>query len=148
PCGRRHPRGGEGGMNAALWTFGPFLAATGGRLLGVKPETISGISIDSRTLKPGDAFFAIRGDRFDGHDFVAQALAGGAGVAVVAKDRLAGLGKIKGGLVVVDDVLAALASLGCAARARSGARIAAITGSVGKTGTKEMLARTLAPEGE
>ena len=135
-------------MNGPLWTFDAFIAAIRGRPLGIKPETIAGISIDSRTLLAGDAFFAIKGDRFDGHDFVAQALAAGAGVAVVAKERLAGFGKIKGSLVVVDDVLGALADLGRAARARSSARIAAVTGSVGKTGTKEMLARTLEPEGD
>src|SRR6266704_3627043 len=111
-------------MSGALWTLDAFLAATRGRPLGIKPETLSGISIDSRTLLAGDAFFAIKGDRFDGHDFVAQALAAGAGVAVVAKERLAGLGKIKGSLVVVDEVLAALADLGRAARARSTAQIA------------------------
>ena len=135
-------------MKRSLWDFAPFLAAINGRPLGIKPETLAGVSIDSRTVAPGEAFFAIKGERFDGHDFVAQALAACAGVAVVAKERLAGLGKIKGSLVVVDDVLAALADLGRAARARSIARIAAITGSVGKTGTKEMLARSLAPDGE
>ena len=135
-------------MNRPLWTFDAFIAAVKGRPLGIKPEAIAGISIDSRTLVAGDAFFAVKGDRFDGHDFVAAALAAGAGVAVVAKERLAGLGKIAGSLVVVDDVLGALADLGRAARARSAARIAAVTGSVGKTGTKEMLARTLAPEGD
>src|SRR3979490_2797423 len=117
-------------MKTPLWSFAAFLAAIKGRPIGIKPETIAGVSIDSRTLAPGEAFFAIKGDRFDGHDFVAQALAAGAGVAVVAKERLAGLGKIKGSLVVVDDVLAALADLGRAARARSTAQIAAITGSV------------------
>ena len=135
-------------MNGPLWTFDAFIAAIRGRPLGVRPEAIAGISIDSRTLLAGDAFFAIKGDRFDGHDFVAEALAAGAGVAVVAKQRLAGFGKIEGSLVVVEDVLGALADLGRAARARSSARIAAITGSVGKTGTKEMLARTLEPEGD
>jgi len=135
-------------MKEPLWSFAAFLAAIRGRPLGIKPETIAGVSIDSRTVAPGEAFFAIKGERFDGHDFVAQALAARAGVAVVAKERLAGLGRIKGSLVVVDDVLAALADLGRAARARSPARIAAITGSVGKTGTKEMLARALASDGE
>jgi UDP-N-acetylmuramoyl-tripeptide--D-alanyl-D-alanine ligase len=135
-------------MKTPLWTFDAFLAAINGRVLGIEPAAIPGIAIDSRTLLPGDAFFAIKGDRFDGHDFVAEALAAGAGLAVVAKERLAGLGKINGSLVVVEDVLGALADLGRAARARSSAQVAAVTGSVGKTGTKEMLARTLAPEGE
>src|SRR5260221_8240398 len=134
-------------MTRPLWTFAEFIKATKGRPLGVKPETVTGISIDTRTLAPGDIFFAIKGDRVDGHDYVAKALAAGAGCAVVAEERLAGLGKIKGCLVVVRDVLAALADLGRAARARTDAKIAAITGSVGKTGTKEMLAQALAPEG-
>jgi UDP-N-acetylmuramoyl-tripeptide--D-alanyl-D-alanine ligase len=134
-------------MSQPLWTFDSFVAALKGRPIGVKPEAITGVSIDSRTAAAGDAFFAIRGDRFDGHDFVAQALAGGAGVAVVAEERLVGLAGIKGRLVVVADPLAALADLGRAARSRSAARIAAITGSVGKTSSKEMLARALKPEG-
>src|SRR5579871_888116 len=127
-------------MKEPVWRLPALLAATKGRLIGGAPEAITGVSIDSRTVAPGEAFFAIKGDRFDGHDFVAQAFAAGAGVAVVAKDRLVGLGKPAGTLVVVDDVLAALADLGRAARGRSPARIAAVTGSVGKTGTKEMLA--------
>ena len=102
-------------MNGPLWTFDAFIAAIKGRPLGITPEAIAGISIDSRTLLAGDAFFAIKGDRFDGHDFVAEALAAGAGVAVVAKQRLAGFGKIEGSLVVVEDVLGALADLGRAA---------------------------------
>ena len=135
-------------MTEPLWHFPAFLAATGGRLVGKAPATVTGISIDSRNVAPGEAFFAIKGDRFDGHDFVAQALSAGAGVAVVARERLAGFGGPSATLVVVDDVLAALADLGRAARARSRTRIAGITGSVGKTGTKEMLARSLAPDGE
>jgi UDP-N-acetylmuramoyl-tripeptide--D-alanyl-D-alanine ligase len=133
-------------MSAPLWVFADALAATGGRVVGIPPDPITGVSIDSRTVSPGDAFFAIRGERFDGHEFVASALSGGAAVAVVAEGQLAGLGDV-GPMIVVNDVLAALADLGRAARARSGARIAAITGSVGKTGTKEMLAAALASEG-
>ncbi len=134
-------------MSRPLWTFSAFLEATRGSPLGVRPDAIEGISIDSRTVTKGDAFFALRGDNFDGHDFVVQALAAGAATAVVARDRLAGFGKIKGSLVLVDDVLQALADLGRAARARSEAKIAAVTGSVGKTSTKEMLARALEADG-
>jgi UDP-N-acetylmuramoyl-tripeptide--D-alanyl-D-alanine ligase len=134
-------------MSAPLWTFADFLAGTGGRPVGAVPEAITGISIDSRTIREGEAFFAIRGDAHDGHDFVGKALAAGAGTAVVARAHLSALGKVRGALVVVDDVLAALAGLGRAARARSSARIAAVTGSVGKTSTKEMLAAALAGEG-
>jgi UDP-N-acetylmuramoyl-tripeptide--D-alanyl-D-alanine ligase len=118
-----------------------------GRPVGARPEAVTGISIDSRTIEPGEAFFAIHGDRFDGHDFASMAVARGAATAVVGEDRLASLGRIKGSLTVVDDVLDALRGLGVAARARSEARIAAITGSVGKTTTKEMLATALAPDG-
>ena len=134
-------------MSAPPFTFAELLATTGGRAVGPAPEAILGISIDSRTVAPGDAFFAIRGDRFDGHDFVGMALAAGAATAVVAEDKLAGIGPVTGSLVVVPDVLEALAALGRAARAQSGARIAAVTGSVGKTGTKEMLALALAGDG-
>ena len=134
-------------MNTPLWTFADLVAATAGRPVGPEPDSVTGISIDSRTVGSGEAFFAIRGDRFDGHDFVGMALAGGAATAVVAEDRLASLGRITGSLVVVSDVLEALSALGRAARERSSARIAAVTGSVGKTGTKEMLALALAPDG-
>lgn len=134
-------------MNTPLWTFEEFLSAMKGRPVGVKPEVVSGISIDSRTVGPGEAFFAIQGDRFDGHNFTTQALSGGAVTAVVAESRLAAMGRINGSLTVVADVLDALGDLGRAARARSDAKIVAITGSVGKTGTKEMLARALEPSG-
>ncbi len=135
-------------MTAPLWTFAAFVKATRGRPLGIKPEAITGITIDSRAVAPGEAFFAIKGDRLDGHDYVGKALGAGAGCAVIAAERLASFGRISGPLVVVKDVLAALADLGRAARARSTAHIVAVTGSVGKTSTKEMLARALAPDGE
>jgi UDP-N-acetylmuramoyl-tripeptide--D-alanyl-D-alanine ligase len=134
-------------MSDPLWTFADFLAATRGRPLGAAPQAVTGISIDSRTIQAGEAFFAIKGDAHDGHDFVAKALAAGAATAVIARAHLSALGTARGSLVVVDDVLEALAALGRAARARTQARIAAVTGSVGKTGTKEMLAKALADEG-
>ena len=134
-------------MSAPLWTFERMAKAMKGRPVGAPPAAITGISIDSRTILPGEAFFAIRGDSFDGHDFVTRALSAGAATAVVAEGRLASFGKVTGSLVVVDDVLEALGRLGRAARERSGAKIAAVTGSVGKTGTKEMLARALAGDG-
>ena len=134
-------------MTAPLWSYADLLAATGGRPLGARPAAIAGISIDSRTIAAGEAFFAIRGDTFDGNDFASMALARGAATAVVRADRLPSLGRSSGSLTVVADVLEALTALGLAARARSEARIAAITGSVGKTGTKEMLAAALAADG-
>jgi UDP-N-acetylmuramoyl-tripeptide--D-alanyl-D-alanine ligase len=132
---------------SALWTYEALLEATGGRPLGARPETIAGVSIDSRTVAAGEAFFAIRGDRLDGHDFASMAIMRGAGTAVVAEERLAGLGRIKGSLTVVPDVMEALRCLAAAARARSSAGIVAVTGSVGKTSTKEMLALALAADG-
>ena len=135
-------------MSRPLWSYEAFLAGIKGRAFNTRPETITGISIDSRTVQPGEAFFAIAGDRFDGHDYVSSALARGAATAVVSEARLITLGRVKGSLTVVPDVLAALADLGRAARARSSAGVIAVTGSVGKTGTKEMLARALATEGE
>src|SRR5690606_7909859 len=91
--------------------------------------------IDSRTVQRGELFIALRGPNHDGHDFVADALARGAAALV---DRIPD-GLDAAPLVVVDDTMAALTALGRAARARSSARIAALTGSVGKTGTKEAL---------
>jgi UDP-N-acetylmuramoyl-tripeptide--D-alanyl-D-alanine ligase len=135
-------------MTEPLWTFDALTRAMKGRPVGMQPAAVTGISIDSRTVRPGEAFFAIRGDTFDGHDFAGRALSAGAAVAVVSEARLSSLGKVVGSLVVVDDVLAALERLAKVARARSAAKIAAITGSVGKTGTKEMLVQALAPEGE
>ena len=124
-------------MTAPLWTPHDLVAATGGRLVGDMGPA-SGVSIDTRTLEAGDLFFAIKGDVRDGHGFVRQALAKGAAVAVVAQERAAEF-EGAGTLLVVPDVLAAMAALGIAARARSSARIVAVTGSVGKTGTKEAL---------
>ncbi len=198
-------------MTAPLWTVGAIVEATGAERAGALPETITGISIDSRSIKTGEAFFAIKGDTLDGHDFVAAALKGGAGLAVVARDSLhrighslprvrgrvgeeelqrrdtrtgplpdpppqagegkgtvaagerkagvaVGEGQCRDGsdrsvaadapLLIVADVLAALGDLARAARARSQARIVAVTGSVGKTSTKEALALALRSDGE
>ena len=105
-----------------------------------------GLSIDSRTLGAGDAFFAITDNR-DGHDFVPAALKAGAGVAVVAAGKQ---GAMPNGapLLVVDDVLEALRQLASAARKRSTAKFIGVTGSVGKTGTKEALRLALSRAGE
>jgi UDP-N-acetylmuramoyl-tripeptide--D-alanyl-D-alanine ligase len=132
---------------SAVWTSHALSTAVGGRVAGALPEAITGVSIDSRTIAPGEVFFAIRGENFDGHDFVAAALERGAGAAVVAESKLAGAGLQAGPLVVVPDVLEALRKLGVAARARTAARIIGITGSVGKTGTKEALKLALSRSG-
>ncbi|MGR7995430.1 UDP-N-acetylmuramoylalanyl-D-glutamyl-2,6-diaminopimelate--D-alanyl-D-alanine ligase [Xanthobacter sp. ZOL 2024] len=110
-------------------------------------DGVTGISIDSRTLSPGDAFFAIAGENSDGHDYVETALRAGAAVAVVEKSKAERFGA-EAPLLLVDDVLAALRDLAGAARARSGAGIVAVTGSVGKTTTKEALRLALGADGE
>ncbi len=130
----------------ALWTLDAMAAAMGAQRRGVLPETISGISIDSRTIAAGDAFFAIA-DRRDGHEFVGAALSGGAGLAVIAADRTARFPD-DAPLLVVPDVLAALRDLAAAARARTEAKVIGVTGSVGKTGTKEALRLALSSDGE
>jgi UDP-N-acetylmuramoyl-tripeptide--D-alanyl-D-alanine ligase len=135
----------------ALWTRDALEAATGGRLIGAD-RPIGGASIDTRTLQPGDLFFAIRGDARDGHDFVADALARGAGAAVVSAGRAGDLASHGPVLAVPeagpDPVLTAMVRLGAAARARTAAQIVAVTGSVGKTGTKEALRHVLSAQGE
>lgn len=130
-----------------LWTLDTLVAATGGRIEGAPASAITGVSIDTRTLQKGDAFFAIKGDRVDGHDYVAKAVAAGAGVSVVAEARAGEMPK-DAALVIVPDVLEALRALARAARARSNAKIIAVTGSVGKTSSKEMLKLTLEQTGE
>ncbi|TPL95626.1 UDP-N-acetylmuramoylalanyl-D-glutamyl-2,6-diaminopimelate--D-alanyl-D-alanine ligase [Mesorhizobium sp. B2-3-12] len=131
-----------------LWTSEALIAATDGRPLGPMPEGISGISIDSRSLQPGDAFFAIKGEAMDGHDFVTAAIKAGAGVLVVAEGKLPSLGRLTAPIIVVEDVLVALEKLGVAARTRSQAKVIAVTGSAGKTTTKEALRHVLSSVGK
>ncbi|MBO6716843.1 MAG: UDP-N-acetylmuramoylalanyl-D-glutamyl-2,6-diaminopimelate--D-alanyl-D-alanine ligase [Rhizobiaceae bacterium] len=131
-----------------LWTGQELLVATAGRPLGRLPENVTGISIDSRSLKPGEAFFAIKGDRVDGHDFASSAMGAGAGLLVVAEAKLPALGRLAMPMIVVPDVLEAMVAVGIAARARSKAKIIAVTGSAGKTTTKELLRVALAPSGK
>jgi len=106
---------------------------------------IFGISIDSRTVQKDDLFFAILGDQLDGHEYVAKALDAGARAAVVSRP-VAGVCETK--LLSVKDTLAALNRLGVAARSRTRAKVIAITGSVGKTGTKEALRLGLEKSGQ
>jgi UDP-N-acetylmuramoyl-tripeptide--D-alanyl-D-alanine ligase len=131
--------------NAPLWTADEILAATGGRFSTPPTARLDGASIDSRSLALGDIFVAIKGENRDGHDFVEAAFKAGAGLAIVS--RPAAAMEAAGPLLIVDDPLAALEKLGQAARARSGAVIAGITGSVGKTSTKEMIALALDASG-
>ena len=125
-----------------LWTSAQAIAATGGRT--TTEWQANGVSIDTRTLLPGDLFVALKDVR-DGHDFVAAALEKGAAAALVSRipDGLSS----GAALLVVPDVLQALEDLGRAARARTKARVVGVTGSVGKTSTKEMLRVVLGGQG-
>jgi UDP-N-acetylmuramoyl-tripeptide--D-alanyl-D-alanine ligase len=131
----------------ALWNVEDMAAAMGAERSGPLPAAVLGVSIDSRTIGRGEAFFAIAGERRDGHDFVAPALAAGAGLAVVAAARRADM-PARAPLLVVRDVLEALRALAAAARARTAAKVIGVTGSVGKTSTKEALRLALSKDGE
>ena len=135
-------------MSAApLWTSQAMREAMQAAVSGVLPEAITGLSIDSRTIRPGEAYFAIKGDVHDGHDFVDSALKAGAALAVVATAQRARFAP-DAPLLVVDDVLAGLCDLALASRARLTAQVIAVTGSVGKTSTKEALRAVLSAQGE
>ncbi|WP_126976118.1 UDP-N-acetylmuramoyl-tripeptide--D-alanyl-D-alanine ligase [Frigidibacter oleivorans] len=127
---------------APLWTAAEAAAATGGR--ATRDFAAQGVSIDTRTLVPGDLFVALKDVR-DGHEFVRAALDKGAAAALVS--RIPDGCSAADPLLIVPDVLAGLAALGAAGRARTAARVIAVTGSVGKTSTKEMLRAILAPQG-
>ena len=122
------------------------------RALGVRPPggidplaRLAGVSINSRTVARGELFVAIHGPRHDGHSYVVAALEGGALAGVVAGDRLSGYAEqFRSKLLAVPDTLAALQNLAQAVRTRWGRRLAAVTGSAGKTTTKEILAALLA----
>ncbi len=126
-----------------LWTAAEAAEATGGR--ATTDWQANGVSIDTRTLQPGDLFVALKAAR-DGHDFVAQALEKGAGAALVSHIP-EGVSE-DAPLLIVKDVQAGLEALGQAARARTEARVVGVTGSVGKTSTKEMLATILETRGK
>ncbi|MCT4656451.1 MAG: UDP-N-acetylmuramoylalanyl-D-glutamyl-2,6-diaminopimelate--D-alanyl-D-alanine ligase [Cohaesibacter sp.] len=131
-----------------LWSPADFIAAIAplAQVGDIRP--VSGISIDSRTLDGGDAFFAIKGDAFDGHRFADAALEAGASVVVLEAAQQDRFGHLAERAVFVDDVLIALERLGRAARARCKGKILAITGSVGKTSTKDALRKALEPSGK
>jgi UDP-N-acetylmuramoyl-tripeptide--D-alanyl-D-alanine ligase len=118
------------GMSGALWTSDEIAAATGGTTSA--PFTVTGVTFDSREVGAGDLFVAMPGTVHDGHAFVDAAFAAGAAGAIVARP-------VSGPHVLVDDVFAALQALGQAARERTSATIVGVTGSVGKTSTKEAL---------
>jgi UDP-N-acetylmuramoyl-tripeptide--D-alanyl-D-alanine ligase len=127
-------------MKLPLARIEEFLNATGECEL---KEVATGYSIDSRTVQPGDLFFAVKGERLDGHDFVQQALERGAVSAVVRKDQLARY-SVKTCLLAVDDTLIALQTLATAVRRLWGKPVVGVTGSAGKTTTKEAIAHVLA----
>ena len=121
-----------------MWTADDLVGATGGAVRTLFGAT--GVSIDTRTLQPGDLFVALRGEHGDGHDHVADALARGAAGAMVQRD-------LPGATLLVHDTLEGLWALGRYARARFTGRAVAVTGSVGKTTTKEMLRAILSAAG-
>jgi len=134
-------------MSAPLWTVEAMAASMGAVRHGPLPSGVTGLSIDTRTIAAGEAFFAIKGDARDGHDFVNAALKAGAGLAVVAADKRDAFAK-DAPLLAVPDVLEGLIALARAGRARSTAKFIGVTGSVGKTGTKEALKLALSSDGE
>lgn len=129
-----------------LWSAPELALATAGKLVGRPDGALTGVSIDSRTVGRGEVYFSIKGDVHDGHKFVGDALGRGAALGVVDEahaDEAAPFGPI----LVVKDVLEAMVATGVAARARSRAKIVAVTGSVGKTSTKEALRLALGADG-
>jgi len=126
-------------MTEALWTSAEIAATVAGQVSGDFAAT--GVSIDSRSLERGDLFVALQGPTFDGHDFVAAALQRGAAGALIHR-RPANL-PADAPVIEVVDTMKALEDLGRAARARTEAKVAAVTGSVGKTSTKEALRSVL-----
>jgi UDP-N-acetylmuramoyl-tripeptide--D-alanyl-D-alanine ligase len=130
-----------------LWTVDAMAAAMGAARNGVLPASITGISIDSRTVTRGEAYFAIKGDVHDGHDFVEAAIGNGAALAVIAESQRSKFADDLP-LLAVPDVLEGLIDLARASRARAKAKVLAVTGSVGKTSTKEALRTMLAAQGE
>jgi len=127
-------------MKLSLVRAAEFMQAIG----DFDPNAVAGgYSIDSRTLQPGELFFAVRGERLDGHDFVEAALAKGAVGAVVGKNQLARY-PVKARLLAADDPLVALQHLGAAVRLLWGRPLIGVTGSAGKTTTKEAITHVLA----
>ncbi len=129
----------EAAMGAGAVLEAPASVVQAGALV------VSGYSIDSRTVVPGELFFAVRGDRLDGHDFVVAAVERGAIAAVVSRARVAALpdAALAVPLLIAEDTLVALQALAAHVRRRWGKRVVAVTGSAGKTTTKEAIAAAL-----
>ena len=135
-------------MSAPLWTSSAMAEAMRAEINGALPEAITGISIDSRTIAPGEAYFAIKGDVHDGHDFVDAALKAGAALAVVEAAQREKFRRRRAAAGGGRCARRSGRSGACASRARLGAQVIAVTGSVGKTSTKEALRRVLGAQGE
>lgn len=131
---------------SALYSIAELIAATGGTAEGVSAEAVSSISIDSREIAPGALFVAIRGESFDGHDFIGKAIDAGAVAALVSREKADGLSGLP--LIIAEDALEGLYGLARFSRDRSKARIVAVTGSVGKTSTKEAIRVALEASGK
>src|SRR5690348_17127070 len=126
-----------------LWTAEEAARATGGN--STAEWQAAGISIDTRSIEPGDLFVALQGDARDGHEFAAMALQKGAAAVLVSRvPPNVGEGAP---MLLVEDTLVGLEALGRTARSRAAARIIAVTGSAGKTTAKEMLRLMLSPQG-
>lgn len=128
-------------MRLPLWRIAEFIAAAGG--VCDREAVAGGYSIDSRTIRPAELFFALQGERMDGHDFVASALEKGAVAAVVRKDQASRYSATPQ-VLAVDDTLLALQTLARAVRKLWGKTLVGVTGSAGKTTTKEAIAHVLA----
>ncbi|MBL4906306.1 MAG: UDP-N-acetylmuramoylalanyl-D-glutamyl-2,6-diaminopimelate--D-alanyl-D-alanine ligase [Sneathiella sp.] len=132
-------------VNNPLWTAADIVQATNGHCENTE-WSANGVAIDNRSVVEGDLFIAIVGPNNDGHDYVAKALESGAVAAIVSRIPEDVADKRK--LIVVSDTLHAMEALGRTARKRCSAKVIAVTGSVGKTGTKETLAHILSPQGK
>ncbi|MGE0593733.1 MAG: UDP-N-acetylmuramoyl-tripeptide--D-alanyl-D-alanine ligase [Vicinamibacterales bacterium] len=131
-------------MNVLDLSLGWVAEAVGGRLRSGRADSrVGAVSIDSRTLEPGDFFVALRGERFDGHGFLADAFSQGAAAALVETGVAVPALPAEAGVVEAADTTRALQDLAHAVRTASGARVVAITGSAGKTTTKDALAEML-----
>lgn len=137
-----------GKRGVVLFTWSDIAEATGGTLCGAAAGTVSGVSTDSRTVAAGELFVPLRGERFDGHDYIAAAAARGVRI-VVAEEQWLATNSLPTGVVavVVADTLRALGDLASFHRRRFAAPVVAVTGSNGKTTTKEMLAAILSRTG-
>jgi UDP-N-acetylmuramoyl-tripeptide--D-alanyl-D-alanine ligase len=132
-----------------MFTIGEIAAATGGRIIGNPDKRVSGVSTDSRTVTPGRLFVPLRGERFDGHDYLPEVFAKGIQASLIEESRVPAVDLPEDvTIVVVPDTLAALGDLAAFHRRRFSIPVVGITGSNGKTTTKEMLAAILEQSGK